>query len=150
LGAVVRSQVRRRAERARGLSSASSSSANRALRSIGTHTAWIRSPACSANRGGSELSHARSRNRRLTRRSSSEWKLMIAQRPPGASRSGTPVEERGQLVELAVDRDAQALERAGRRVDVQLAQVAGREAARDHAGQRDVVEVSVPRRARPP
>ena len=42
--------------------------------------------------GGSDDVHARSRKRCLTRRSSSEWKLMTTQRPPGASRS----RERGE------------------------------------------------------
>ena len=74
-----------------------------------------------ASFGGSDVVHARSRNRFLTRRSSSEWKLMIAQRPPGASRVGERGEELLELLELAVDRDAQRLERARRRVDLRLA-----------------------------
>ena len=57
------------------------------------------------------------RKAHLTRRSSSEWKLMIAARPPGARTSGSSVKRGVEVAELVVDHDPQGLEDAGRRVD---------------------------------
>src|SRR5262249_30458909 len=94
LGASVRSQARSLAERARGLRAVSSSLAITALRVTGVHTAATRSPARSAWAGGKDDVHARSRKRCLTRRSSSEWKLMTTQRPPRRSRSGKTARKR--------------------------------------------------------
>ena len=59
-----------------------------------------------------------SRNECLTRRSSSEWKLMMATLPPGLRRAGHfDQEELVEQFELAVDGDPQGLEGPGGRVD---------------------------------
>ena len=53
----------------------------------------------------------------LTRRSSSEWKLMIASRPPGFSRSGIRCQGQLQRFQLAIHGDPQGLKRPRGRVE---------------------------------
>ena len=64
-------------------------------------------------------------NAHLTRRSSSEWKLMIAARPPGASSSGIAASVGVELPELVVDRDPQRLKDPSGRVDRSMPRPAG-------------------------
>ena len=70
-----------------------------------------------------------SARKRLTMRSSSEWKATTTSRPPVASRRSAAARPRGELVELVVDEDAQRLEGAGRRIDAS-ALAGGRRRAR--------------------
>ena len=58
--------------------------------------------------------------KRLTMRSSSEWKVTTASRPPGFSARSAANSALGQFAELVVDEDAQRLEDAGRRMDLVL------------------------------
>ena len=50
-------------------------------------------------------------------RSSSEWNVTTASRPPGCSTRSAACERAHELAELVVDGDAQRLEGAGRRMD---------------------------------
>ena len=76
---------------------------------------------------------SRFENARLTSRSSSEWKLMIAATPPGASKRGSAASSALSCVELGVHRDAQRLEGARRRIDA--ADAARADRAHDGAAQ---------------
>ena len=61
----------------------------------------------------------------FTTRSSSEWKLMTASRPPTASTSRGGGEPALELAQLVVDEHAQGLERAGRGMLAGLARAHG-------------------------
>ena len=62
--------------------------------------------------------------KRLTIRSSSEWKLMTAIRPPGRSIESAAGSARSSALELVVDRDPQRLEDALGRMPVAEARAA--------------------------
>ena len=66
-------------------------------------------------------------------RSSSEWKVTTASQPPGASAALGGGEAAGELAELVVDRDAERLEAARRRV--RLAGLRPRQQPLDQAGE---------------
>ena len=68
----------------------------------------------------------------LTSRSSSEWKLMTASRPPGVEHLNGRAQASAQLPQLVVDEHSQRLERARGRV---LSRLAGADRARHQRGQ---------------
>ena len=122
-GAPVRSAARSRAERARGLAAISASLGRIAprLRAGGRSARASRARAD----GGRRAARAPERARRnsFTSRSSSEWKATTARRPPAASSASAAASPRSQLADLVVDRDAQRLEGARRRIDRVAARV---------------------------
>ena len=63
-------------------------------------------------------------------RSSSEWKATTTSRPPSASTRSEAASAVGEFVELAIDEDAERLERAGRRMDAVGVAAADRRAPR--------------------
>ena len=80
-----------------------------------------RSASASAGSPGSRRDGARPRRERaprksLTMRSSSEWKVTTASRPPGFSSASAAAQAAQKLAELVVDGDSQRLERARRRM----------------------------------
>jgi hypothetical protein len=142
MGAVVRTAARSFDERARGLTASSASPGAMALLAI----SWKLDGAPAATGGRWReppgVRPARSARKFLTMRSSSEWKVTTARRPPGFSIALGGGETGLQLFQLLVDRDAQPLERAGGRMD--LGALAAAQGALDHVGQ---VQGAVERRS---
>ena len=79
-------------------------------------------------------------------RSSSEWKVTTASRPPGFSMRSARASARDKLAEFVVDDDAQRLERPRRRMDV--ARLAPHDALDDVRPARWSCAIGASRRAR--
>jgi hypothetical protein len=129
----VRTAARSFDERARGLTASSASLGAMALLAISWKLAGAPAGACGRWREPPGVRPARSARNVLTMRSSSEWKVTTARRPPGF-RTALGGQKAGlQLFQLFIDRDAQALERAGGGMD--LGALAAAQGALDHVGQ---------------
>ena len=115
-GASVRSAARSFAERARGFRAASAS-----LAATGPFVTATKLGAAASPRGRWRerpgARPVRTARNCFTIRSSSEWKVTTASRPPGLQHALGRVERAHELAELVVDGDAQPLEDARRRMD---------------------------------
>ena len=127
--------ARIRADRARGLA-ATSPGVGATARRVSSSASGTRPQAHTGRSGGQMQPRALAARKRFTRRSSSEWKEIPANRPRDAQQLPGGGQRRVELAELVVDRDADGLEDA-------LGRMAGGEAGGRRAPRR-----SRPRRAR--
>ena len=104
------------AERARGLRATSSSDGPHRLAREQLHAPAGVQPHLLGDVGRQPGSLARSRKRFFTSPSSSEWNAITTTRPPGLQQRREIGEEALELPELVVDRDAQRLKGARRRI----------------------------------
>ena len=103
--------ARRRAEAARGLRRPPAAEGT-IERRVSSAASGSRPHAQTGRSGGQMQPRARSARKRLTRRSSSEWKEIAASTPPSRSSSQASGSALVELPELVVDGDAQRLEGA--------------------------------------
>ena len=124
----MRRAARRRPERERGLS-ATSPGVGLTARRVSSSASGVRPQPHTGMSGGQMQPRARSARKRLTRRSSSEWKEIAASRPSVAQDGPGGGQRAVERLQLLVHRDANGLEDA-------LGRVAASEAPADRGRQR--------------